>query len=461
VPTTGGWGNADVGGAWSIVGNTANWSVASGSGTVSVAPVGEERATLSATSVQDVEILQQVTLPRSNGNNDLAYILGRYTGGATPTYYRVGVGQGSGLSTMIIRGQRSDGTNLAADVNTGIPAADGASVWLRVQFQGAHPTAIRARAWLTGTVEPTTWMLDTTDVNPAEQGAGVIGVRDRNEDAFATRVFHHTQFQAVALPAAASFCPAGAVACDTFNRTISGGWGSADVGGAWNSSGANYTVTPGSGSLVVNPTAPQSFLPSVSLRDVDARVWIAPPPFSDTGDAGIAVRYAAGGGTYYQVSVYYPSGINGSNYVVQLKRKPENVLINPDAKTTIRGGTAVWIRMQAQGVSPTTLRWKVWQDGTPEPAAWMGTGTDSNPPEQAAGAVGIEGYVHSGTATVSFNGLAAAPIGTWTGLVLVAARYSIPLIGLATIALVVLRRRRRGARHLKASGSRRRLPVPA
>jgi hypothetical protein len=308
-------------------------------------------------------------------------------------------------------------------------------------------------------------MLDTTDVNPAEQGPGVIGVRDRNEDAFASRVFHHSQFQATAMAAAASFCPSGTVACDTFNRSVSSGWASADVGGAWSSSGSIYSVTPGSASMVVNSTAPQTFLSTVSLRDVDARVWISPPSFSQTGDAGIAVRYGAAGATYYQVSVYYPSGINGSNYVVQLKRKglgetAKGFLINPDATTTIRGGTAVWIRMQAEGVNPTTLRWKVWQDGTTEPAAWMGTGTDSNPPEQAAGGVGVEGYVSSGTATVSFNGLAAAPIGTWPALVLVAAR-SIPLIGVAIILSLVFRRRRRRSRQASGSGLRRRLPAPA
>ena len=34
---------------------------------------------------------------------------------------------------------------------------------LRVEFQGANPTTIRARAWLAGTAEPTTWLLNTTD----------------------------------------------------------------------------------------------------------------------------------------------------------------------------------------------------------------------------------------------------------------------------------------------------------
>ncbi|MDO8491174.1 MAG: hypothetical protein Q7T04_04070 [Dehalococcoidia bacterium] len=44
-----------------------------------------------------------------------------------------------------------------------------------------------------------------------------------------------------------------------------------------------------------------------------------------------------------------------------------------------------WVRAQAQGKSPTTLRIKVWRDGTPEPAAWDYQRTDSSTSLQGAG----------------------------------------------------------------------------
>jgi hypothetical protein len=406
-----GWGAADTGGAWNLVGAPANWSVAPNAGTVIVGPSGQERADLAATAIQDAEILSKVVLPRSSqGNNDVAYVLGRYVAGSTDTYYRVGVGQGAGTSTMLIRGQRSDGTYLAGDVDTRIPAASGAVVWLRVQFQGVKPTAIRARAWLDGTPEPiAAWMLDTTDANAAEQVAAAVGVRDRNEDNAQSHTFTHAGLQVTALPAVGSLCPSGTLACDSFNRTAANGWGNADNGGAWSNTGSIYSVMPGQGIMAVNSTAPGNFLTGVSIQDVDARLWISMPTLFTTGDAGIAVRYLAAGGTYYQVSVYYPSATNASNYVVQLKRKPENVQINPDFSTTIAGGTAVWIRMQAMGTNPTTLRWKIWQDGTAEPSAWTATGTDSNAAEQGPGGVGVEGYVGGGTANMVFNSLSAGP----------------------------------------------------
>jgi hypothetical protein len=51
------------------------------------------------------------------------------------------------------------------------------------------------------------------------------------------------------------------------------------------------------------------------------------------------------------------------------------------------------LRMQVSGTSPTTLRGKVWRAGQAEPAAWLLTATDSTPVLQAAGAVGLLGYL--------------------------------------------------------------------
>ena len=232
----------------------------------------------------------------------------------------------------------------------------------------------------------------------------------RNEDTSAAHIVTVHTFQAVGMPARAALCPAGSIACDTFQRTVTNGWGAADAGGSWNKTGSIYSVIPGRATLRVNSTAPENFLPSVSIQDVDARLLLSMPSIGVTGDAGIAVRYRASSGTYYQVSVYYPSGRNGNNYVVQLKRKPENVLINPDFNISIPGGTAIWIRLQAQGTYPTTLRWKIWQEGTPEPSSWTAIGTDSNAAEQGPGGVGVEGFISSGSANVVFNSVSAGRI---------------------------------------------------
>jgi hypothetical protein len=84
---------------------------------------------------------------------------------------------------VIIRGQTSTGAYLFTDISTGIPAAASNNISFRVQVQGASPTTIRARAWITGTPEPTTWMVTTTNSNAAQQGPGLLGIRVRNQGA--------------------------------------------------------------------------------------------------------------------------------------------------------------------------------------------------------------------------------------------------------------------------------------
>ena len=61
------------------------------------------------------------------------------------------------------------------------------------------------------------------------------------------------------------------VASDSFNRTVSGGWGAADVGGSWTvlDTAANWSVTPGIGSISVPASAQQrAVLGGVSVQNV-------------------------------------------------------------------------------------------------------------------------------------------------------------------------------------------------
>jgi hypothetical protein len=77
-----------------------------------------------------------------------------------------------------------------------LPAADGVKLWQRVEFVGVNPTVIRSRVWLVGTPEPSTWLLNITDDNAAEQTAGMVGVRMRNEDTGASQTFGVESYQA-------------------------------------------------------------------------------------------------------------------------------------------------------------------------------------------------------------------------------------------------------------------------
>jgi hypothetical protein len=100
-----GWGNANKGGWWTIVGSPWSWSISKGAGSVTVGANSEERAYLSSISTQDVNIKEKIVLPRctGSGTNCDAYVIGRYTPAYIPTYYRVGPVQGFGRADIFIR----------------------------------------------------------------------------------------------------------------------------------------------------------------------------------------------------------------------------------------------------------------------------------------------------------------------------------------------------------------------
>ena len=71
----------------------------------------------------------------------------------------------------------------------------------------------------------------------------------------------------------------------------------------------------------------------------------------------------------------------------------------------------IWIRAQAIGASPTTLRIKAWANGALEPTAWNYTATNSEAVLQSAGAVGLRTNIGTPTTnapvTFSFDGFRA------------------------------------------------------
>src|SRR5260221_11200068 len=141
--TASGWGSAYTGGWWTVVGSPWNWSVPPGAGSTTVRENSEERAYLSSFTMQDVDVVEKVVLPRCSGSitHCDAFVIGRYAPAYSPTYYRVGPVQGAGRADIFLRAQRSDGTSLGSDLDTGLLSADGAVGWRHVGFQGGNPTA--------------------------------------------------------------------------------------------------------------------------------------------------------------------------------------------------------------------------------------------------------------------------------------------------------------------------------
>lgn len=208
-------------------------------------------------------------------------------------------------------------------------------------------------------------------------------------------------------------------ASDSFGRSVSVGWGSADSGGAWNpckgTCAASFSVASGIGQVSVGAgKGPEAYLDSVSSLDTDTAVTAS------------VDRAATGGGTFLALVA---RGTYGAGYRGKARIRPDGGVDLSIVRTTmsvdtalatatmpagsLTEGTSLRLRMQAVGASPTQLKLRAWKTGSTEPMTWNVVSSDTTAALQAPGSVGVWTYV-SGTATnapavVSFDDFTAAP----------------------------------------------------
>ena len=190
---------------------------------------------------------------------------------------------------------------------------------------------------------------------------------------------------------------------DAFGRSTTGGWGSADLGGAWSipSGASRYSVAGGVGRVSLTAGAGTTVnLVSVSATDAETRVAVSFDKAATGGGqyASVLGRSVAGAGSY-QTKVRVLSTGAVSLSLVKVVGGTETVLTAATVSgLTYVAGDTLQVRLQATGTSPTTLRAKVWKSTGTEPSAWTATTSDNTGGLQAAGAVGLYSYL-SGSAT--------------------------------------------------------------
>ena len=201
--------------------------------------------------------------------------------------------------------------------------------------------------------------------------------------------------------------PAGpvTVAADAFGRTVASGWGTADTGGAWTHSGSGTTpsVADGSGrlALAVGRTG-QLRLGTVSEQDIDltSTMWVETLPTG--GGVYLADSVRVNGSNEYRGRVRILADGSAQISITRVDAGTETTVSSSVAVAglTYTAGKKLNLRTEAVGSNPTTVRTKVWEAGTTEPATWQRSVTDSTAALQAPGAVGVYGYL-SGSATAA------------------------------------------------------------
>lgn len=188
---------------------------------------------------------------------------------------------------------------------------------------------------------------------------------------------------------------------DQFERTTANGWGIANTGGAWTTTGAatRYSVTGGAGrhTLTSPGATAESSLAAVSTTGSDTRVSISWNRSAATGKIYTTVVPRMINSTSdYRVSVVIAT--TGRPTVTLIRRVAGTELnigsVSPPVVVAADTPCVLAVRLAPIGGS-TTLSAKFWSSGESEPAAWQVSATDGTVALQGSGSFKLISYLSS------------------------------------------------------------------
>ena len=255
---SGGWGTADVGGAWTV-NPAAQFALTGTGGTLSNPTAGKTGSALLGVSARDVDVSFSVAsdrIPTGFGQYPAAII--RHQAGGQEYWVKLHVSNTGAVFLSASSWSGTAETSLGPDVATGLTQVAGVPINIRVDVSGINPTTITARAWATGTTEPATWPLSITNATAALQAAGTLGLRATTSGSTTNSptLFTFDSYVVNSLGGTPPPPPPSTIATDTWTRTVAGGWGSASLGGPWTLVGGNPAfAADGTGGTIQIATA--------------------------------------------------------------------------------------------------------------------------------------------------------------------------------------------------------------
>lgn len=168
------------------------------------------------------------------------------------------------------------------------------------------------------------------------------------------------------------------VGLDAFERTVSTGWGAADVGGAWTSVGWNSTVSvgDGAGNIALSPGSGRDLvLGGTSLAESGSAMTysLSAGPTSGSLYVGLLSRYD--NGSAYRSLVWHQA--NGTMWLL-IQRDGAVIASLPLSGQQWAAGEVFHLRTEVVGASSPTIRVKLWADGQAEPSGWQLEATDTS-----------------------------------------------------------------------------------
>jgi hypothetical protein len=190
-----------------------------------------------------------------------------------------------------------------------------------------------------------------------------------------------------------------ALAQDSFTRTSTTGWGTADVGGPWTVSSTATTSVDGQRGVLSLPAPGRSAaatLEAVQATDVAMQTALSVSSAPTGGGTYVYLDARRTGSTAYRLTARFQA--DGSVQLVLARRVAGSDTVL--GSTVVPGlGAGAVIRLDARGTGTTTLQVSAWARGGSAPTTPQLTATDSQAELQRAGAVGVAGYLSSSATT--------------------------------------------------------------
>jgi hypothetical protein len=188
-------------------------------------------------------------------------------------------------------------------------------------------------------------------------------------------------------------------AADSFARTVSSGWGTANTGGAWTVvSGASsaYSVSGGNGNIQLpsNSGGYAIYLDSISLQD-------------SSGSVNVTWNKASTGALHFAQFLIRNDGTTSNAYLFRVQQDPTTGAVTAIIQGILGGtgakqigpsatvgsyvqGDTITMAYEIQGTNPTNLYFSAWTGGpSAQPGSWMISTNDSSDGPQVAGAAGL------------------------------------------------------------------------
>lgn len=179
---------------------------------------------------------------------------------------------------------------------------------------------------------------------------------------------------------------------DSFNRSASSSWGSADSGGAWTNTGgsaSDFSVAAASGGRHLHTAAATRHYSRLSLSilrsDQTVKIRVNATSTGAAQSAGIVLRYVDANNNARAELQFGTT----STITARLVERVAGVdTVNASELTSLTHSTSVWVWLRVQTFKQA-VRVKVWQDGSAEPITWTLDGVDNATLAATTGTLGV------------------------------------------------------------------------